>query len=111
MDQKVMDSALNDTSEKFGRNTPNEVVLLQCDMGDLPEVVKVAKDLRTDRQTRHFVLNAAFGNMTYQLTEDGLDRHMQINLIEGLLEVLCLSDSNDTQRTINTVLKLPYPFC
>lgn len=80
MNQKVMDGALNDISEKLGAQYAQKVTWLQCDMGDLPRVVKVAKVISEQTSRLDILcLNAARGIMTYQVTEEGLDRHMQVN--------------------------------
>lgn len=78
--QEVIDGALKDISEKLGPQYAQKVVWLECDMGDLPNVVKTAKTISesTDRLDI-LCLNAARGIMTYQLTDEGLDRHMQVN--------------------------------
>jgi NAD(P)-dependent dehydrogenase (short-subunit alcohol dehydrogenase family) len=80
--KEVIDGALKDISEKLGAEYAKKVVWLECDMGDLPNVAELSKTISesTDR-VDILCLNAARGIMTYQLTEDGLDRHMQVNHI------------------------------
>ena len=80
MSQKVIDGALKDISEKLGPQYAEKVVWLECDMGDWPAVVQVAKKIseQTDR-IDILCLNAARGIMTYELTDYGVDRHMAVN--------------------------------
>lgn len=80
--KEVIDGAIKDISEKLGTEYSKKVVWLECDMGDLPKVAEISKSISesTDR-VDILCLNAARGIMTYQLTEDGLDRHMQVNHI------------------------------
>ena len=105
MSQEVFDGGLKFIEENLGPEYAKKVVWLQCDMGDLPKVVKTAKDISdsTDRLDI-LCLNAARGIMTFQLTDEGLDRHMQVNhvghvaLCSHLLPLLKKTSEKGTVR-------------
>ncbi|KAI1398640.1 NAD(P)-binding protein [Hypoxylon fuscum] len=60
----------------------SRVQLIQCDLGNLKETDEVARNLASDlNRLDALILNAGLGVGLYGETEDGLDSHMQVNVI------------------------------
>lgn len=76
----VMDEALKRIKEDLGEETAKRVTWLECDLSDWKKVKQIADHIAksTDR-IDILINNAARGIMTYQLTDDGVDRHVSIN--------------------------------
>jgi NAD(P)-dependent dehydrogenase (short-subunit alcohol dehydrogenase family) len=80
--QEIIDSSLDSISKEISPEAAQKITWLKCDIGDWKAVAKTAKTIseQTDR-VDILINNAARGVMTYQLTEDGVDRHMAVNHI------------------------------
>ncbi|KAI1356584.1 NAD(P)-binding protein [Xylaria sp. FL0043] len=66
--------------QKYG--DVSRIELVQCDLEDLQQTHEVAKRLASDLQRLDaLILNAGLGIGPYSLTKDGLDSHMQVNVI------------------------------
>lgn len=76
----VMDEALKKIKEDLGEETAKKVTWLECDLSDWKKVKQTADHIAksTDR-IDILINNAARGIMTYQLTDDGVDRHVSMN--------------------------------
>ncbi|KAI1103363.1 hypothetical protein F4804DRAFT_342528 [Jackrogersella minutella] len=60
----------------------SRVELIQCDLGDLQQTDRAARDLASKiARLDALVLNAGLGVGPYAETKDGLDSHMQVNVI------------------------------
>ncbi|KAI1298959.1 hypothetical protein F5Y03DRAFT_366954 [Xylaria venustula] len=69
-----------DSLQKYG--DVSRVELIQCDLEDLRQTDEVAKTLASQLQRLDaLVLNAGLGVGLYTETKDGLDSHMQVNVI------------------------------
>jgi NAD(P)-dependent dehydrogenase (short-subunit alcohol dehydrogenase family) len=78
--KEVVDKAKDAVREELGEEAANRTQWVQCDLGDWKRTVAAAKEITsaTDRLDI-LVNNAGRGIMTFQLTDDGLDRHMAVN--------------------------------
>ncbi|KAL8872295.1 MAG: hypothetical protein Q9174_002053 [Haloplaca sp. 1 TL-2023] len=78
--KEVVDGAVNAVKEEMGQEAADKIVWLQCDLTDWKAVKATADKIasQTDR-IDIMINNAARGIMTYQLTEQGVDRHMALN--------------------------------
>ncbi|KAI1426901.1 NAD(P)-binding protein [Xylaria sp. FL1777] len=66
--------------QKYGH--VSRVELIQCDFEDLQQTYEVSKKLASQLQRLDaLVLNAGIGVGPYAVTKDGLDSHMQVNVI------------------------------
>lgn len=68
--------------EDMDEDLVNRIIWLQCDMSDWKRVTDVAAEIRRQTDRLDIVVNnAARGIMTYQLDQQGVDRHMSVSLI------------------------------
>jgi NAD(P)-dependent dehydrogenase (short-subunit alcohol dehydrogenase family) len=76
----VVDKALDAVREELGEDAAKRTQWVQCDLGDWKRTTEAAKEIAaaTDRLDI-LVNNAGRGIMTFELTDDGLDRHMAVN--------------------------------
>ncbi|MCJ1357931.1 MAG: hypothetical protein MMC33_007927 [Icmadophila ericetorum] len=105
----VIDGATDAIRQEMGEDTASKVKWFQCDISDWKRVTKVANEI-ADSTDRIDILinNAARGIMTFQLTEQGVDRHMAVNhfghviLTSHLLKLLKkTAEQGNTVRIVN----------
>ena len=75
--KEVIEGSINVIKQELGEEAAKKIVWLQCDMADWKAVKETADKIAksTDR-IDILINNAARGIMTYQLTEQGVDRHV-----------------------------------
>ncbi|KAI9762123.1 MAG: Rho GTPase [Chaenotheca gracillima] len=107
--KEVVDGATDAIRKEMGDDAANKVVWLQCDLSDWKRAKQTADKISssTDR-IDILVNNAARGIMSYQLTDNGVDRHMALNhmghvtLTSHLLPLLKKTASaGNTVRIVN----------
>ncbi len=76
--EEVVNGSLKAIKEEMGEAAANKVTWLQCDLSDWKKTKETADTIAksTDRLDI-LVNNAARGIMTYQLTDYGVDRHVE----------------------------------
>lgn len=81
MSKDVVDGAVDAIKEELGEAAAKKVNWLQCDLSDWVQTEKTADTIAksTDR-IDILINNAARGIMTYQLTDQGIDRHVCFGL-------------------------------
>jgi NAD(P)-dependent dehydrogenase (short-subunit alcohol dehydrogenase family) len=73
---------LKSISSDLGDEKAKKVTFLQCEVGDWKAVAETAKKISSSTERLDILINdAARGIMTYQLAENGVDRHMAVNHI------------------------------
>ena len=93
--QEIVDSALDAIKEELGADAAKRVTWYQCDLSDWDKTHKITQQIRDAAERLDVVIcNAARGIMTYQLADNGVDRHMAVNhfghviLVSHLLPLL-----------------------
>ena len=78
--EDVIDDALKAIAKEMGDETAKKVTWLQCDLSNFKKAKETADKIaqQTDR-IDILINNAGRGIMTYQLTDDNIDRHMALN--------------------------------
>ena len=92
----MFEEAFKDISSDLGDEKAKRVTWLECDTGDWKGVTQVAKKISSSTERLDVLINdAARGIMTYQVAENGVDRHMAVNHIGHV--ILTVSVSNPIQ--------------
>lgn len=80
LSEDVIEDALSAIAKEMGEETAKKVTWLRCDLSDFQKTKETADRIahETDR-IDILINNAGRGIMTYQLTADGIDRHMALN--------------------------------
>lgn len=108
--QEVVECALDAMRQELGEEAAKKVTWIQCDMANWNQVKEVA-DRISENTSRIDILinNAARGIMTFQLTDNGVDRHMAVNhfghviLTSHLLPTIKKTASESPNHTIRIV--------
>ena len=75
--KEVVDGAIDAVKQEMGEEVAKKVVWLECDLSDWQAVKKTADKIASSTDRLDILVNnAGRGIMTYQLTEDGVDRHV-----------------------------------
>ncbi|MCJ1341225.1 hypothetical protein MMC09_006521 [Bachmanniomyces sp. S44760] len=107
--KEVVDGAVKSVTEEMGKEAAQKMTWIECDLSDWKRVAEVAKQI-TEKTDRLDILinNAARGIMTYQLTDQGVDRHMAVNhmghdvLTSHLMPLIKkTAEKGDTVRIVN----------
>lgn len=109
LSEDVIEDSLQAIAKEMGEETAKKVTWLQCDLSNFKKAKETADKIakQTDR-IDILINNAGRGIMTYQLTDDNIDRHMAVNhmghvtLTSHLLPIMkkTASDGN-TVRIVN----------
>lgn len=107
--KEVVDGAKAAIAKDLGQEKADRTIWIQCDLSDWKRVAEVSKEI--SRQTDRIdvlINNAARGIMTYQLAENGVDRHMAVNhmghviLTSHLLPIIkATAEKGNTVRIAN----------
>ena len=78
----VIDDSIAAIKEEMGEDKANRMKWIQCEMSDWKRVTEVASQIRNETDRLDILINnAARGVMTYQIDDNGVDRHMSVNHI------------------------------
>lgn len=109
LSEDVIDDALKAIAEEMGEETAKKVTWLQCDLSNLKKAKEAADKIAKETDRIDILINnAGRGIMTYQLTDDNIDRHMAVNhmghvtLTSHLLPIMKKTASEgNTVRIVN----------
>jgi len=107
--EEVVKGAKDSIAAEMGADVAKRVTWHQCDLSDWPKVASVANEIKKSTDLIDILFNNdGRGIMTYQLAENGVDRHMALNhfghvvLTSHLLPVLKkTAEAGHTVRIVN----------
>ena len=110
LSQEVVDGAIEAMRQEIGDEAAKKVTWIHCDLANWRQVKQVADQIsKSTSRIDILVNNAARGIMTFQLSEDGIDRHMALNhfghviLTSHLLPIIKKTASESRSNTIRIV--------
>ena len=80
LSEDVMEESLKAVAKEMGEETAKKVTWLGCDLSNFKKVKETADKIASQTDRIDILINdAGRGIMTYQLTDDNVDRHMAVN--------------------------------
>ncbi|KAA6412859.1 MAG: hypothetical protein FRX48_03852 [Lasallia pustulata] len=80
LSKDVMEESLKAIAKEMGEETAKKVTWLECDLSNFKKVKETADKIASQTDRIDILINdAGRGIMTYQLTDDHVDRHMAVN--------------------------------
>lgn len=80
LSKDVMEESLKVIAKEMGEETAKKVTWLECDLSNFKKVKETADKIASQTDRIDILINdAGRGIMTYQLTDDHVDRHMAVN--------------------------------
>ena len=108
LSEKVISDSVQSIKEELGEEMANRMQWIQCDLSDWKQTAEVAERVKRETDRLDILINnAARGIMTYQETQDGIDRHIALNhighviLTSHLLPLLKKTADKDAVRISN----------
>lgn len=108
LSEHVISDSVQAIKEELGEEIASRMQWIHCDLSDWKQTAEVAEQVKKDTDRLDILINnAARGIMTYQETQDGIDRHMALNhighviLTSHLLPLLKKTAEKETVRISN----------